>query len=163
METDPSATLPPKAAAAVPQQRSGTAAAFHLRPLVQKRQTLLVFTVAWVIPWNLIAANISGDIGGYTIYTDRFGRPTVFPKSPPEKPPSPAQVLQRRRFADSHSLWQQLPSAEKRALEDACRKLSVNMTGKNAFMSACLLNRDDNLQTLSRQSGIPLPPATYIP
>lgn len=118
--------------------------------------------MAWSIPWNLIGTWVSGDVGGYTVYTDRFGRKTVFPKSPPEKPPTTAQLAQRARFAAAQSAWSQLSASEKANLEAACRRLSLSLTGQNLFMKASLMNMDSALRTVERQSGITLPAAPYV-
>ena len=106
---------------------------------------------------NLIGLWISGDIGEYSCYTDRYGRKVFYYYTPPAKPPSPAQVRCRARFAESHRTWKSLTDLEKLALEDCSRKLSLRITGKNIWMSASLTHRDSQYLTLQRQSGITLP------
>ena len=116
-----------------------------------------------MIPWALLGFNLSGDIDGLSIYTDARRRKIVYPKSPPNTPPSPAQVHQRARFRTAQQLWKNLSAAEHEALEDACRAASLVMGGCALFISACLTNSNDNLQTLAAQVGIPLPNAPYVP
>jgi hypothetical protein len=118
--------------------------------------------VAWSIPWNLLGTWVSGDLGGYTIYTDRFGRKNVFEKSPPEKPPTPAQIHQRARFKQAQAAWRALTPQERDNLETATRRLSIPMTGQNLYLKAALRNMDSAVRTVERQSGIPLPTVPYI-
>lgn len=112
---------------------------------------------------NMLGLSISGDIGEYSCYTDRYGRKVFYYYTPPAKPPSPAQARCRARFAYAHALWKQLTDGEKKALEDCSRKMSLPITGKNIYMSASLKGKESQYQTLERQSGIPLPPLTLTP
>lgn len=109
------------------------------------------------IPWNLIAARLAGDIGGVTCYTDRFGRKTVYPISPPDKPASPEQTTLRGRFAQAVAAWKALTAQEKANLEEACRKASLRLTGQNLYISAALKGMNANVQAIARQTGISLP------
>lgn len=115
------------------------------------------------LPWSVFGLRVKGDIGPFTLYTDRFGRKTAFPISPPKEPPTAAQLRQRDRFRQSHSQWKQLTTIQKANLEEACRRASLCLTGKNLFMSACLLNKDASLQAIGRQTNLELPHAVYIP
>lgn len=119
--------------------------------------------MAYTIPWNLLAMQISGDVGGYTIFTDRFGRKTVFPKSPPEKPPSSQQLIQRQRFKTAQTSWNALSSDQVKNLEDACRITNVPMTGQNLWIHTALTNDTEAMKTIERQSGITLTIPSYVP
>lgn len=112
---------------------------------------------------NILGLRISGDIGEYTTYTDRYGRKVVYYYTPPAKPPTAAQVRCRARFAYAHAAWKALTPEEKAALEDCSRKLSLPITGKNIWMSASLRQRDTQYLTLERQSGITLPSLVITP
>ena len=118
--------------------------------------------MAYTVPWQLMGIWVSGDIGGLTIYTDRFGRKVAFPKSPPQEPPSEAQVHQRDRFRRAQVAWKALTDAEKTQLEIASVRGSLVMTGQNLFMSVAM--RDDNiaLQTLAKQTDTILPNVEFI-
>jgi len=118
--------------------------------------------MAWSVPWNLLGLQVSGDVGGFTIYTDRFGRKTVFPKAPPEKPPSSFQLDVRRRFKSAQAAWSALSSEEKANLESACTKTSLPLTGQNLYLSIALKNDQDGRLTIQRQSGITLPEIPYV-
>lgn len=109
------------------------------------------------IPWNLIAARLAGDIGGVTIYTDRYLRKTVYPISPPDKPPSPEQTTLRSRFAQAQAAWKALTAQEKANLEEACRRANLRLTGQNLYISAALKHMNENVQAVGRQTGLTLP------
>lgn len=109
------------------------------------------------IPWNLIAARLAGDLGGVTCYTDRYGRKTVYPIAPPEKPPSPEQTVLRSKFRTAQAAWKALTPAEKANLEEACRRASLRLTGQNLYISAATKKMNANVQALAAQTGIPLP------
>lgn len=118
--------------------------------------------MAWTIPWNLVAQKLSGDIGGATIYTDRYGRPTVFPKAPPEKPPSSRQVARRNRFRLAQAEWKAQTDEVKADLEEICRRLSLPLTGQNLWISVALRGDFESYETLQRQSGITVPRPTRV-
>lgn len=109
------------------------------------------------IPWNLIAARLAGDVGGVTIYTDRFGRKTVYPIAPPDKPPSSQQTTLRTRFQTAQQAWKALTTQEKANLENACRKANLRLTGQNLYISAAMTDGNANVQAIGRQTGFTLP------
>lgn len=113
--------------------------------------------MAWSIPWNLIGIEVSGDIGGLTIYTNRFGKKVAYPKSPPKKSPSPRQIVARDNFRTAQAAWSILQAEEKTNLEDATKKLSAPLTGQNLFVSAVIRQSNNDLVTFENQSGINLP------
>jgi hypothetical protein len=119
--------------------------------------------MAFTIPFQILGAQVSGDLGGYTIYTDMKGQKVVFPKSPPEKPPSSAQLFYRARFTAAQSNWKALSLADKESLELACRRLSLPMTGQNLYVSVQLKNDVDAYATIEMQSGIQLPAFEPVP
>lgn len=114
------------------------------------------------IPWAILGARIAGDIGGVTIYTDRFGRKTVYPIAPPKEPASPLQTVIRNRFRDAQAAWRALTDQEKANLEEVTQRASLCLTGQNLFISASLRAQNDSLQALGRQWNIPLPQAPPI-
>lgn len=116
----------------------------------------------YTIPASLIGLTVSGDLGGTTIYTDRYGQKTVYPFSPPKDPPSLAQIRLRARFKAAQAAWRALSADEKRNLELAVNAAALCMTGQNVYVSACLTNRAGSLATLAHQTGFPLPAVTPI-
>jgi len=119
--------------------------------------------VARSIPWNLLGFGVSGDVGGYTIYTDRKFRKVAFPIAPPEKPPSPAQINLRARFKTAQANWKAETDQVKQELEEACRRASIVMTGQNLYIKVALKNDNDALQTLAKQTGTTLPIIDFVP
>lgn len=99
---------------------------------------------------------VSGDIDGITIYTDRHGRKVAYPKSPPEKPPSPLQTFQRTRFKDAMTSWRNSTQQSRTDYEAVSLKTSLSMTGLNLWLHFSLKGRSPALATLSRQAGITL-------
>ena len=114
-------------------------------------------TVAWTIPWNLIGTWVSGDVGGLTIYTDRFGRKVAFAKAPPDKPPTQNQIDQRERFRLAQASWSALSDAEKKSLEDVVKATSLCLTGQNLWIHGRLKDGQRLFDTLTSQTGISLP------
>lgn len=115
------------------------------------------------IPWNLIAARLSGDIGGVTIYTDRFNRKVVYPIAAPDKPPSPKQIARRNRFRIAQASWTALSSDQKNRLEQICSITGIPLTGQNLYISAALNGTNDQAQAVARQAGIPIDPIPHVP
>jgi|SRR3990170_503150 len=113
--------------------------------------------MAWTVPWNLIAMGLSGDVGDFTVYTDRFMRKVVFPRSPPKVPSSELQLAWRAKFKNAQASWNLLSTQEKENLENACRRTSSSLTGQNLWISCSLKLDNGSLNTLEKQSGLPLP------
>jgi len=113
--------------------------------------------MAWAVPWQYMGVQVSGDVGDLTIYTDRFGKKVAFPKSPPKEPPSNLQTIQRNNFRTAQAQWMALSSEDKNSLEDACRKLSMPLTGQNLHMHTTMTLDFDAYETIQKQSGISLP------
>lgn len=99
---------------------------------------------------------VSGDLDGITIYTDRYGRKTAFPKSPPLTPPTFIQLWQRNRFRLAMQTWTMLSRAERQAYVQCVKRLSLCMTSTSLW---CGLSLQENLNlytTIQRQYGQPL-------
>lgn len=110
---------------------------------------------------NILGLQVSGDLGPLTIYTDRLGRKIAFPKSPPKKPPSPAQVIQRARFSSAQAAYMALSDPQKESYELLTILASFCLTGQNLFISVALTHSFQFLDTIERQFGIQVehPPA----
>lgn len=111
---------------------------------------------------GLLGIEVQGDIGPWTVYTDRYGRKKWFLFSPPTKPPTAPQIAQRARFQQAQKNWADLTAQEKENLETACKKTSLVLTGQNLFISAQLTGRQEALQVIARQTDLPLPQAPII-
>lgn len=106
---------------------------------------------------------VSGDFGDLTIYTNRFGKKVAFPKSPPDKAPTPIQNQQRSRFFLAQADWSSQTKQVKSNLEELCRKANIPMTGQNLWIHAALMNDNQAIVTLERQTGISVPKPNWIP
>lgn len=100
--------------------------------------------MALAIDPSLLGFRVRGDIDGYTVYTDRFGRKVWYKKAPPDKPPSPLQLTCRARFRTAVMCWRNLPESERDKYEIASKVLCLCMTGHNLFVHLCL--RGDQLE-----------------
>jgi len=114
--------------------------------------------MAHSVPWDLLGIAVSGDIGPYTVWTDRFGRKVPFLKSPPKEPCSPAQAALRATFSAAQAEWAALPRWEKAVLEEACRLTSIPLTGQNLWIHCRMKDDWSAYQTIAEQSGLTLPP-----
>ena len=106
------------------------------------------------IPYNLLGLQVSGDLGPMTIYTNRHGKKVFFPKSPPKKPPSVAQIALRARFKSSQADYMALTDAEKLDYENLTKKTCIPMTGQNLWIHVSMTGDQSALDNLERQSDI---------
>lgn len=114
-------------------------------------------------PPNAIGIIVSGDVDGYTIYTDMLGRKVAFPQAPPKEPPSPMQVSHRARFASAQSAWAALTAPQKAILELATQLTSLAMTGQNLYIAIALKANPDLVPTLERQTDLTFPAIPFVP
>lgn len=111
---------------------------------------------------SFLGLSYGGDVGGITIYRNKRGKVVAFPKAPPKCPPTPAQTMQRARFAFAVRSFFQLTADQRLAYENTTRVLSLCLTGQNLWIHFCLMHDDGVWETVQRQSGIALaPPHRY--
>ena len=115
------------------------------------------------IPASIIGLVVVGDLAGQTIYTDRHGRKIYYPQSPPNKPASPMQIKQRARFQTAVENWKATDPTTRIRYEDASLAASLAMTGLNLWVSISLTEDVEVLETIARQTGIPLSPPPGVP
>ncbi len=106
-----------------------------------------------------------GDLGGLTSYTTKTGRIVWFPKSPPQRAPSPAQQAIRNMFRQVAAAWQGLTPAQR---DDWKKAIKYSRTSLDPYHNFVYFYRKRNLgrlRTLERQSGVKLfiPPASVPP
>lgn len=106
---------------------------------------------------------VVGDLAGQTIYTDRHGRKIFYKQSPPQKPPSAMQTLQRQRFADAVQNWHDATAETRDNYEKASLAASLSMTGLNLWVSISLTAKLAVLATIQRQTLVELPPPPNVP
>jgi len=120
--------------------------------------------MAWSLPPGLLAMELSGDIGDVTYYLNRNLKTVAFPKDWRQEKTSPSRLRQRARFRAAQLQWMSLESSEKTVLEEACRILSMPLTGQNLYVSVGLTGNIASYETVADQSGLTLPPAPlYVP
>jgi hypothetical protein len=112
--------------------------------------------MAYTIPWHLVGLSVAGDFGDQTIYTDKHGRKIVYQFAPPHKPPTTLQLAQRARFKAANDAWKAAASSQRAAWTAMSYRLSLPMTGLNAWIWCAFCPDDSQAETLQRQSGIAL-------
>lgn len=113
--------------------------------------------VSFTFPIHLLGLTVSGDVGPFTVYTDRFGKKVFFPKAPPKSPASDLQLLVRSRFMLAQTEYMSLSDADKLAYENLVRATNLCMTGQNLFIHVAMMHTFTFLDTLQRQAGIAVP------
>jgi len=99
---------------------------------------------------------VSGDVDGITIYTDRYGRKTAYPKAPPLTPPTFIQLWQRNRFRLAMQTWTMLSKSERQAYRQCVKQLSLCMTATSLWCGLSLQSSQALHSTMQRQFGRPL-------
>lgn len=98
-----------------------------------------------------------GDLGHVTIYRTQKGKPVFFPKTYPDKPPSPAQIAHRQKMIDAANAWQQLSLAQRNIYNRAIRKLSLAITPFGLYFTLSLPQNAQLKRTIEFQAKETLP------
>jgi len=98
----------------------------------------------------------TGDLGPFTIYHSRRRRTVMFPRSPPRKPPSWWQCLQRNKFAAACGGWAEISTELKSRWGLAAHAARLRITGPNAFLRYTLLADEQLRSRLEQIIGKPL-------
>jgi len=102
-----------------------------------------------------------GDLGPWTMYTSKAQGKSgivIFAKAWLKDPTSPRQKAHRDRVRAAAQAWKALTAQQRKNWEAACKKLSLRLTGYNLFTHWHMVGDDTNIETVERQSGIPLIP-----
>ncbi len=111
-------------------------------------------------PVNMLGYSVSGDIGGVTIYTDRWQRKVSYEKAPPQKPASPWQRNLRDKFRDAQAQYMALSADDRADWELLACRANLCMTGQNLLMHVAMKRSFGLLETLMKQTGVTVvPPA----
>jgi hypothetical protein len=105
-------------------------------------------------PWRFIGIRPTGDIGQFTMYTNRKGSLVCFLKTRPAKPLTARQRANMRQFTAIASLWQSLSPALREAWRQASQRAGLSITQYNLFVYSNAQPDLSTLQTVQRQSGI---------
>ena len=108
--------------------------------------------------FRFLGFNTQGDLGPYTFYTSKRHGLVWFPKSPPLKPPSYLQTVQRNRFRLAAELWRSLTEEERSNWMLAATRAHLWIHGYNLFVIGATKPGPTSFPTIERQSGIDLDP-----
>ncbi len=106
--------------------------------------------------YRFLGWNTQGDLGPYTLYTDRRQSLVIFLKAPPRTPPSWRQKAQRNRFRQAASLWNALSPDRRKAWQLATDRAHLALTGYDLFIYFTLKNDRPAIQTIERQTHVKL-------
>lgn len=118
--------------------------------------------MAFTFPIELLGCTVSGDVGPFTVYTDRFGKKVFFPKAPPKSPATALQLRVRSRFMDAQAEYMALSDADKLDWEHLIRASNLCMTGQNLYIHVAMMHTTDMLNTLIHQTGVDVAPPTLV-
>ncbi len=108
-----------------------------------------------MIPY--LGLTVTGDLGPLTIYTTRRNRIVFFPKTPPDKPPSDAQIVMRGRWRLAAISWKQLSKEDRETWEAITIRAGLRITGYNFFVSLFVHPNPEVKITVERLAGENLP------
>jgi hypothetical protein len=100
-----------------------------------------------------LGLTVTGDLGPLTIYTTRRNKIVYFDKSPPEKPPSDAQLVVRNRWRQAALNWKKKPLADRQAWERIVQKAGLRITGYNYWISLRVHPDPSGQETVERLAG----------
>lgn len=104
-----------------------------------------------------LGLTVTGDLGPLTIYTTRKNHIVFFPKSPPEKPPSPAQLVIRERWRRAAGQWKTLSIGDRQTWERIVQKAGMRITGYNFYISLFVHPDPGAKLTVENQTGETFP------
>ena len=105
-----------------------------------------------------LGTNIQGDLGVLTVYKSRRKKYVWYPKSPPLNPPSPTQAGIRNIFRLAAMQWRSLTETQRDSWKSAAAAAHLRCTGPALHLWWLRRQDDGALKTISRISGISLPP-----
>lgn len=106
--------------------------------------------------FNVMGFNATGDLGGFTLYTNKKGKLVWFIKAPPTTPPTYYQDIKRNYFRRAAAAWARMPDELKKRWEQVTKRLSLRLTGYDLWVFWYTCSDDLALRTLQRQSEINL-------
>lgn len=112
---------------------------------------------------HLLGTWVGGDLGDFTLYTNRGRKLVWYPRAPPAAPPSVAQRRQRDRFSLAVQRWRALTTTERNDWEALALELGLVATGHNLYLHLAL-NFDAQAWAVAvARTGSTLLPPAVIP
>jgi hypothetical protein len=106
---------------------------------------------------KFLGFNSQGDIGPFTMYTAKDKGLVWFVKSPPLKPASYLQVVQRDKWRLAARLWRSYTAAQRGSWMLAATRANLWIHGYNLFIYVATKPDRSILNVIERDSGITLP------
>jgi hypothetical protein len=108
--------------------------------------------------FRYLGLNSQGDLGGWTFYTSKDKGLVFFPKSPPLKPPSYLQTVQRNKWRHAAQVWNAYTEQQRQDWMEAAIRAHLWIHGYDLFIYVITKPDRSILQTIERLSGIAIPP-----
>jgi len=100
----------------------------------------------------------TGDLAGFTCYTDARGHAVWFVKSPPKVPFSRLQLRRLRAFEFVARAWNSQTQATRDTWNLAARRCHLYVCGYSLFVHWQLKRDQGTIRTIERNSGLQLLP-----
>lgn len=97
-----------------------------------------------------------GDLADVTAYTKKGGKTVWFVKSPPTKPPTFAQRMQRALFTAAAEAWAALSPETRNDWNLAACRAHLYVHGYNLWIFWQLVRDRETIRTIERQAAITL-------
>lgn len=107
---------------------------------------------------RFIGWNSQGDLGPWTLYTDKRKGLVFFVKSPPLEPPSQLQTSIRNRIRLAAYTWRNLSPLQRRDWATVAKRAHLKIHGYNLFVFWITRKEDAAIHTLERMTKIKLIP-----
>ncbi len=105
-------------------------------------------------PWKLIGFRPTGDVGKFTLYTNRKGALVCFLKTWPAKPLTSRQRANCRQFTAIASVWRSMSPELRSRWSQAAKRAGLTITPYNLFVYSQMQPDSSTLLTVQRQSGV---------
>lgn len=107
--------------------------------------------------FTVLGLRIQGDLGPWTCYTSKKGKPVIFLKAPPKVGPSRYQYLLRNHFRRLAIDWSNISDADKATWELASKKAGLRCHGYNLFTFFSFPGNQRSVDTIFRQAALSIP------
>ncbi len=110
-------------------------------------------------PENLfqwLGFNPTGDLSGWTLYTNKRGGVVWFQKSPPKKTRTRSQVRQWYKYVQAAKAWRNLTQETRNDWNEACRRTRLYLSGYNLWVWFQTNPDKAILRTIERHAKIAL-------